>query len=173
VKFLIVTPLAGALGYPLRVAAQAGVALAQTGEFSFVLALVARDHGLLSNGVYQTFLAEAWSPCSSPVPDPDVRLRRGPAGTDPGPEALLPGTDLLRSRGADLLRGGPPGPHRRLRPERRNLAKVLSRWRSLPRLELNAESVKRAAKEGEPIVYGDSTSREVLKKMGIRRPGPW
>jgi len=51
----------------------------------------------------------------------------------------------------------------------RNLAKVLRQMEVPYRvLELNAESVKRAAREGEPIVYGDSTSREVLKKIGIR-----
>src|SRR5262249_32972709 len=35
-------------------------------------------------------------------------------------------------------------------------------------LELNADKVRGAAREGEPIVYGDSTSREILKKVGIR-----
>ena len=55
-KFLIVTPAVGFLGYPLRVAAQTGMALAQVGEFSFVLMLVARTQGLLSDTVYQTFL---------------------------------------------------------------------------------------------------------------------
>src|SRR5262245_16929303 len=39
VKFLIVTPVVGFLGYPLRVATQTGVSLAQVGEFSFILAL--------------------------------------------------------------------------------------------------------------------------------------
>jgi K+:H+ antiporter len=169
VKFLIVTPLAGFLGYPLRVATQAGVALAQTGEFSFVLALVARDHGMLSDGVYQTFLAgSVLSMLVSPflirmsafagerlerVPD----LRRffpGRASSDL--EAQIYSAE---ARPVLIVGFGLNG---------RNLARVLKQMEIPYRvLELNADSVKRAARDGEPIVYGDSTSREVLRKIGI------
>ncbi len=170
VKFLIVTPVAGFLGYPLRVAAQAGAALAQTGEFSFVLALVARDHGLLSDGVYQTFLAgSVLSMLLSPflirmsafagerlerVPD----LRRFfPGRISADSEAQIYSAE---ARPVLIVGFGLNG---------RNLAKVLKQMEIPYRvLDLNAESVKRAAKEGEPIVYGDSTSREVLRKIGIR-----
>jgi K+:H+ antiporter len=170
VKFLIVTPVAGFLGYPLRVATQAGVALAQTGEFSFVLALVARDHSLLSEGVYQTFLAgSVLSMLLSPFlirvsafggerleRIPDLR-RFFPGRVSADLEAQIYSAE---ARPVLIVGFGLNG---------RNLARVLKQMEVPYRiLELNADSVKRAAREGEPIVYGDSTSREVLKKIGIR-----
>ncbi|MGH7607623.1 MAG: cation:proton antiporter, partial [Gemmatimonadales bacterium] len=47
------------LGYSGRVALLAGVAVSQIGEFSFVLAKEGRSAGLLTDGLYQTFLAVA------------------------------------------------------------------------------------------------------------------
>jgi K+:H+ antiporter len=170
VKFLIVTPLAGFLGYPLRVATQAGVALAQTGEFSFVLALVAREQGLLSDAVYQTFLAGS---VLSMLLSPFLIRLSSMAGERlegiPDLRRFFPGrvsNDLdsqiysAEARPVLIVGFGLNG---------RNLAKVLKRMEIPYRvLELNADSVKQAARQGEPIVYGDSTSREVLKKIGIR-----
>lgn len=46
-------------GYPLRIALLAGVALAQVGEFSFLLISRGREVGLLTPGLYQMFLAVA------------------------------------------------------------------------------------------------------------------
>jgi CPA2 family monovalent cation:H+ antiporter-2 len=52
----------------------------------------------------------------------------------------------------------------------RNLAKVLCRT-SVPYLimELNAEAVREARAEGERIVYGDATRKEVMHHVGIER----
>src|SRR5881296_175945 len=47
------------MGYSGRVALLAGLAVSQIGEFSFVLAREGRGTGLLSEGLYQTFLAVA------------------------------------------------------------------------------------------------------------------
>src|SRR3989454_12562543 len=44
------------MGYSGRVALLAGLAVSQIGEFSFVLAREGRGTGLLSEGLYQTFL---------------------------------------------------------------------------------------------------------------------
>ena len=170
VKFLIVTPVVGFLGYPLRVATQTGVALAQVGEFSFVLALGARDFGLLSEGVYKTFLTVSvlsmiLSPfmirASAHVGQrleriPDLR-RFFPARPGNTPEGEIYSAE---ARPVLIVGFGLNG---------RNLAQVLRRMEIPYRiLELNAEKVKSAGREGEPIVYGDSTSREVLRKIGIR-----
>ncbi len=170
VKFLIVTPVAGALGYPLRVATQAGVALAQTGEFSFVLALVAREQGLLSDGVYQTFLAgSVLSMLLSPFlirvsALAGDRLERFPDLRRFFPGRISPDTEgqiySAEARPVLVVGFGLNG---------RNLGRVLKQMEIPYRvLELNAETVKQAAREGEPIVYGDSTSREILKKIGVR-----
>jgi CPA2 family monovalent cation:H+ antiporter-2 len=55
-KFLIVVPLVTAFGYPLQVGIFSGVALAQIGEFSFVLATEGQKLGLVSRSVYLLIL---------------------------------------------------------------------------------------------------------------------
>lgn len=56
-KALIATPAIMLLGYPLRTCIIAALALAQIGEFSFVLARAGLEHGLLEQDAYQLFLA--------------------------------------------------------------------------------------------------------------------
>ncbi len=55
-KFLIVVPVVTAFGYPLQTAIFGGVALAQIGEFSFVLATEGQKLGLVSRSVYLLIL---------------------------------------------------------------------------------------------------------------------
>jgi CPA2 family monovalent cation:H+ antiporter-2 len=55
-KFLIVTPLVKAFGYPLKTAIVVGLGLAQIGEFSFVLASEGQALGLVSRRVYLLIL---------------------------------------------------------------------------------------------------------------------
>lgn len=45
------------MGYPLRITLLTGMALAQVGEFSFVLSGFGRQYGLLNETLYQSFLA--------------------------------------------------------------------------------------------------------------------
>jgi CPA2 family monovalent cation:H+ antiporter-2 len=45
------------LGYPLRTTLITGMALAQVGEFSFILSSFGREYGLLDDRLYQSFLA--------------------------------------------------------------------------------------------------------------------
>jgi len=170
VKFLIVTPVVGFLGYPLRVATQTGVALAQVGEFSFILALSARDFGLLSDGVYKTFLAvSVLSMILSPF------LIRGSAHAGQRLEMIPDLKRFFPSRAGSAAEGEVYSAEARpvlivgFGLNGRNLAQVLRRMEIPYRiLELNAEKVRSAAREGESIVYGDSTSREILRKIGIR-----
>jgi CPA2 family monovalent cation:H+ antiporter-2 len=55
-KFLVVVPLVRLFGYPLRTALFTGLALAQIGEFSFVLASEGQKLGLVSRPVYLLIL---------------------------------------------------------------------------------------------------------------------
>jgi CPA2 family monovalent cation:H+ antiporter-2 len=55
-KFLIITPIVRAFGYPLKTAVIAGLGLAQIGEFSFVLASAGQAMGLVSRSVYLLIL---------------------------------------------------------------------------------------------------------------------
>ncbi|HEU5181671.1 MAG TPA: cation:proton antiporter [Candidatus Polarisedimenticolia bacterium] len=170
VKFLIVTPVVGFLGYPIRVATQTGVSLAQVGEFSFVLALSAREFSLLSDGVYKTFLAVS---VLSMIIAPFLMRLSGTVGRSleglpnlkryfPGRTGDAPAGEIYSAEARPVLIVG-------FGLNGRNLARVLRRMEIPYRvLELNAEKVRASAREGEPIVYGDSTSREILSKIGIR-----
>jgi len=55
-KFLIITPIVKAFGYPWKTAITAGLGLAQIGEFSFVLASAGQILGLVSRSVYLLIL---------------------------------------------------------------------------------------------------------------------
>jgi CPA2 family monovalent cation:H+ antiporter-2 len=47
------------LGYPVKIALAVAVALAQIGEFSFILATLGKDLGVLSNSAVNTIVAAA------------------------------------------------------------------------------------------------------------------
>ena len=59
VKFAVVVLTIGILGYGSRIAVMTGLALAQIGEFSFVLAGVGRASGLLPGDIFQAFIASS------------------------------------------------------------------------------------------------------------------
>lgn len=152
---------------PFRVSIQTGVYLFQIGEFSFVLALAGKAAGLLTEYAYQMFLSSsvitmiltpfiinaapsisAWLSSSAPLKRLErMKSREGEA-------------HHLRRAGHVIIIGfGVNGS---------NLAKVLKES-DIPYviLEMNAATVKRMKKKGEPIYYGDGTSSEIMHKMGI------
>ncbi len=150
-----------------RVAVISGLGLAQVGEFSFVLAAVGKSSGLFPEGLYQTFLSASlvtmfitpfvisFSPkAASRLINIGVlrRLEPSPAGE------VLPRS----TAGHVIIVGfGVVG---------RNLARTLKGTGiSYVALELNSDIVHKAKKEGEPIYFGDGTSVENLRKLGIRR----
>src|SRR5213083_634814 len=158
------------LGYSGRVALLAGVAVSQIGEFSFVLAKEGRVAGLLSEGLYQTFLAVA---VLTMLVTPFL-MQGCPAILDalekvlpldrvlPGfrPRAFAPVQDPVKDH--VIVAGyGLNG---------RNLTAAL-RSISAPYLivELNAQTVRKARSEGEPAFYGDATREEILRALGIDR----
>ncbi|MBI4278189.1 MAG: cation:proton antiporter [Armatimonadetes bacterium] len=56
-RFAVWTAIVRAAGYPARTAILTGMGLTQIGEFSYVLAGVGRQHGLITDAVYQAILA--------------------------------------------------------------------------------------------------------------------
>ncbi|MGH9258498.1 MAG: NAD-binding protein, partial [Acidimicrobiales bacterium] len=158
------------MGYAGRVALLAGIAVSQIGEFSFVLANAGRAVGLLSDGLYQTFLATA---VGTMIVTPFL-LQGGPAILDRVERViplsrLLPGfrlpsvapTDQPLSSHVVIAGYGLNG---------RNLARALRAIRA-PYLivELNAHAVRAARARGEPAFYGDATREEVLRALGVER----
>ncbi len=165
-KAAVVILTVGWLGYGSRIAVMTGLALAQVGEFSFVLAGVGRDNGLLAGDIFQAFIA---SSILTILATPFL-IRISPALADHGARTLRwrshvkedprkPGRDLS---GHIIVAGyGLNG---------RNLAHVLKES-GIPYiiLELNPVTVREAAAEGEPILFGDVSSPTILKEAGIGR----
>lgn len=164
VKALAGGAAAVVLGFPRRIVAIVALALAQIGEFSFVLLRVGQSQGLLDHEVYQTFIAAsiltmiATPSMVSFAPRLGEALGRWgrTAGAVMGSETgVAPG---LR-RHVVVVGFGVNG---------RNLARVLraAHIRYVV-LELNGEMVRRGLAEKEPMLFGDVTRREILEHAGI------
>jgi CPA2 family monovalent cation:H+ antiporter-2 len=150
------------VGHGLRQGILTGMALAQTGEFSFVLAAAAAAAGLLDDTQHAVFVT-------------------GSIGTliaTPLLVAAAPHVAGWLSRGAERLRSvaeaeeaisdhvvlvgfGLCG---------RTLARVL-RARGIPYLavESNARTVQDASARGEPVIWGDAARPAILERLGAPR----
>jgi monovalent cation:H+ antiporter-2, CPA2 family len=158
------------LGYPLGPAVMVGLALCQVGEFSFVLAKVGLAQGLMDTARYQLFLAASI-------------LTMG----------LTPLLIALSPRAADWVRARPAIARMRKRPFEREMEQVAAGQaplsdhlviigfgvggRHLARaaksfgiryrvVEMNPDTVRLSAAQGEPIIYGDASQTAVLEHVG-------
>lgn len=168
-KVLTAFIAASAVGQSMRSSLQTGVYLAQIGEFSFVLAVAGRSQGLITEETYQLFLSASV-----------LTMFVTPFMISASPSALSwlvskrPFTALDRARHR-AERQDYPGRKRDhvivigFGVNGTNLAKVL-RESGIPYsvLEMNANTVRKMKKRGEPIFYGDGTSAEILRKLGVR-----
>jgi CPA2 family monovalent cation:H+ antiporter-2 len=166
-KALLVLAVVRLLGYSLRISTMTALGLAQIGEFSFILAKAGLPEGLLSEVDYQRFLAAS---IISMIATPFL-IKAAPHIGYALQSLLAPGSMLEPTvagfqpeepdlRGHVVIIGyGLNG---------RNLAKVLRRA-EIPYLvlELNAEVVREASLQGERIIYGDATRKEVIHHAGL------
>lgn len=168
VKTVVVVGSVLVLGYPLRVAVLVGCALAQVGEFSFVLSRVGWEWGLITPQLNQYFLsASVISLLLTPFAIHISPKLAGGIGRLRWVERWFPGRKFeeLKPEQVDIrdhviiVGYGPGG---------RNLSRVLKAI-EVPYciLELNGETVRRMRRNGEPIYYGDAASPEVLKHLVI------
>jgi len=142
----------------VRVAASVGVLLAQVGEFSFVIADEALSLGILTQGQFQVALAAAvLTMLVTPflvLVIPPFLLRLGSAA----PQAETDADKGAGGRGVLVIGYGLNG---------RNLARVLRETGiAYQILELNADTVRTATREGEQITFGDGTRPAVLRAVG-------
>ncbi len=155
-----------ALGYQMRSAVLVGFALSQVGEFSFILSKLGVNSGLLTNDMYQFFLATsiltmALSPflislsprlsdliCHLPLPGP---LK---ADACPPASAVTVARDHLVIIGYGL--------------NGRNLARA-AKSTGVPYaiIEMNPDTVTVEKAKGEPIHYGDATNEKVLEHVNL------
>jgi CPA2 family monovalent cation:H+ antiporter-2 len=159
VKSGLVVATARALSYPIRSAVLSGLGLAQIGEFSFLLAQQGLDRGLMGQDVFQMFISTS---ILTMLATPFL-MQAGPWFTARLPE-LPPAAgakdDVCKLAGHTIIAGyGLNG---------MNLAKTL-RATHIPYvvLEVNTDTIRRARDEGEPILYGDITRKDVLLRAGV------
>jgi CPA2 family monovalent cation:H+ antiporter-2 len=158
IKTGLVLVTAKMLRYPIRSALLAGLGLAQVGEFSFLLAQQGLDHKLMSGDVFQTFInASILSMLATPF-----IIQAGPWLTSglPSIAGQHKEKDVCSLTGHTIIAGyGLNG---------RNLAKTLKATH-IPYvvLEVNADTIRKARQEGEPLIYGDITRADVLQRAGV------
>jgi len=166
-KTLVATATALLLGFPLRTALLAGLALCQIGEFSFVLSKTGVAYGLLVDH-YQLFLAvSGFTMAATPfimsaaprfaeyvdrLPIP-ARIRDG----------RRPQETVAPEKKQDhlvIVGFGVTG---------RNLAKA-ARLAGIKYIivEMNPETVQLESGKGEAIAYGDATREAVLEHVNLR-----
>lgn len=159
IKAGVVASTAQALRYPLRSGLLAGIGLAQVGEFSFLLARQGAPRGLIDGNLFQLFLdTSILSMLAAPfLIQAAPRLTAGLAAlsreSDDRPlQCTLKGHTIIAGYG---LNG-------------RNLARAL-RATHIPYviLEVNVDTIRSARADGEPIIYGDVTRRDVLLRAGV------
>ncbi len=164
VKASVATVAFVAAGTTMRVAATAGLDIAQVGEFSFILGRSGREVGLLSGEYWQLLLAAS---IATMVVTPAVlavaprigswmalKIRYGSTEEDSSlPDHMSDHVVILGfGMGGQLL------------------ARALQQL-STPYvvLDLNGATVRRARRDGEAIFYGDATNEDALRAAGVER----
>ncbi|MCC6228883.1 MAG: cation:proton antiporter [Phycisphaerales bacterium] len=180
---LLIKPLAALVivairGYPARTALTVAIGLAQIGEFSFILAQAARDHGLLPHQAMNVLVATAMvsitiNPLLFRSLDPierflqrhpplwrwlNARHERHTASLNLSAQQAVATTDKPL---AVIVGYGPVG----------RLVDALLRDAGLHTVivDLNIDTVRAISKAGHTAIYGDATRREVLEHAGVRK----
>ena len=166
-KFVTGTGATLALGYPLRTAVLTGLALAQIGEFSFVLARAGTMTGLIGEEIYQMFVAAA---VITMLVAPFL-LRIAPVVADRITQLPLARWLEGRPLPEGESRGLPLKDHVVIAGfglNGRNVARALAAA-NIPYmvLEMNPETVRVERRKGTPIVYGNAAQEAVLHHAHI------
>jgi CPA2 family monovalent cation:H+ antiporter-2 len=176
VTILLVKFVAGAgavllADIPPRSAIMVGIALAQVGEFSFLLAQQGQESGFLRGDPYQIFLAVSvlsmivtpflmqWSPHLARRAEAWQRLRHWLPSRTTARVMQTEGKQIRMKDHVIIVGYGLNG---------RNLARVLGDT-EIPylALDLDGDTVTREAKHGVPVYYGDATNPHVLRHMRV------
>lgn len=159
------------LGYPFRTTVLVGLALAQIGEFSFILSRSGLEFGIINAGSYQIILAislltMAATPFiinSSPaLADMAVRLplpHKVLSGLKPLGITPQEGTEVRMKDHLIVIGYGVNG---------RNVSRAAS-MAGIPYLviEMNPDTVRSERRKGKPLYYGDATQEAILSHVGI------
>lgn len=152
------------LGFPPRMAVLVGLAIAQVGEFSFVLLREGSKLQMIPSDRYQMFLAAA---VLTMMATPSLmmaapRVSQWFGGRGRRRDWLAPDEKIEQFRDHAIICGyGLNG---------RRLARLMKE-NGLPYvvIEMNARSVRAARAEGEAIYFGDVGNAEILEAAGAAR----
>jgi CPA2 family monovalent cation:H+ antiporter-2 len=167
-----------AMKYPFRVALTVGIALAQIGEFSFILATLGRELGILTTEVTNALVATS---IVSIVLNPLAYRTIGPierwVAARPRLANVLSRPQAVPS---DLKGSRPERPadpsHRAVvigyGPTGRTVVRLLRDNGIVPTVvELNIDAVRALRNDGVDAIYGDATRPETLEAAGVTRAG--
>ncbi len=181
VALIIIKSIAGVtvtfiLGYPLRTTILTGLALSQVGEFSFVLSRLGVEYSLLTENIYQAFLAVSIVTMgvtpfliNASYKPADVIIKK------------VSGTTY----GLKLVHGlysEPIKEEEQAEPEMKDYLIIVGfgfSGRTVSKaaktagisyiiVEANPEIVKQEKQKGEKIHYGDATFKVVLEHAGVK-----
>jgi CPA2 family monovalent cation:H+ antiporter-2 len=167
IKTLITTGAAMLLGVPMRIAIIAALSLAQIGEFSFVLSQAGVKYGLLTPDLYQIFLAASIATMgltpaclkyAGPISDYFVKIL--PHDWTKGKGSLSSNEKPISLNDHVIIVGyGVNG---------KNLARTLNKLQIQHIvIETNPFTVKKEAKKGLHIQFGDASKPEILEHAHI------
>ncbi len=155
-------------GYPAGVGLRIAVALAQIGEFSFIVAAMGDQLGMVSPDVRNTLIATAIVSIAAnpllyraiPTMERWFPARRTQSDLETTPDA--PADRDPRHR-AVIIGYGPVG---------RTVARLLRENGITPTIiDLNIDTVRELRDQGQPAIYGDATLRETLISAGVPGSG--
>ncbi len=168
-KPLVVALLLVVLGYPIRTVLTVPAALAQIGEFSFILAAVGRMLGVLPSVATDVLVAVSIgsiiiTPLAARMITPAerliVRLRRRATGDEEDEGST---SSLDPQTRAIVVGYGPTG---------RTVTRLLRENGISPTVvELNMETVRELRQQGISAVYGDARHVDSLITAGLRHAG--
>lgn len=160
-KFAVWAGIVRFLGSPTHTAVMAGLGLTQIGEFSYVLAGVGRDHGLLTGQIYDAILATSVLTIlinalifrSTPQWVSRLLAREAPV-----PSGAIP---VPLEHHVMICGFGRVGQH---------VADALERF-GIPYgvIDLNPRMTEEGRRRGNPAVFGDAGNEIVLRHAGAER----
>jgi len=168
VKVVVTGGASLVLGQSLRPALATGLGLAQIGEFSFVLSAAGMTAGLLDERLDQLFLAVAVGTMALTPALIDIAPRAGAWLERRTPNRWRPSQTAAPMQG-----DAPVGDHVIIVGfgfNGRNLARVLRDIGIAYRvIDSNASIARQERRSGEPVLYGDASSAEILHHAGVER----
>ena len=177
-KPLVALALVSALKYPFRAALTVAIALAQIGEFSFILATLGRELGILTMEATNALVAASIaSIVLNPLLYRTIRPVERWIAARPRLRAALDRSPSSPSGLGASRADRPADPSHRaivvgFGPTGRTVVRLLRENAIAPTvIDLNMDAVRELREDGLEAVYGDATRPETLEAAGVARAG--